>query len=553
MEKGKIITIADLPELVRDFLFGVEIIESVEKLLSSFSLGKEKIKVVLELTRQIVCGWYPLETLPAVFLTNLELDWETAEKFSKDFVGQIILPIDGFLGGIAAEQLQAWGVDPGSFVVTKVSGEGDEKIEENETPEGWVENFLVEANLNINNPVLKSRLEFLLTSFVSGTRNFEEIKSALTRSPKVGGMEMEETAALELLNKIKEKLGAKNFLPSEKKIEQKPKEIISPLFSPPPVRPAPLPVAVQRAERFERSFEKSEKIEKEDEAEIIKEKKKIEEKIAPVFVAPASANEAVEIVIREAGLVLETEELKKRLITVIESRLNGVRDAFETRDFLEKSQAAGGLGFTGGKLVKVMEVLEGIFDKVREKNEEKREQTKTAIKEQKIVKEAARSEEIKKENELKNKRYKEITGQDEKKFPPPATPVFSSPSIMPQPGRPQVVDIASPFRLSGPIEELGQMTLLEFRRLSADPEEAVQKIKDKIDLLEEQGYGKKIFGVRAWRASPINCLNLDLSREALLSGQPLEEIIDKRTKQGETMLKLEEVKALNHLNSQLRF
>ena len=97
------------------------------------------------------------------------------------------------------------------------------------------------------------------------------------------------------------------------------------------------------------------------------------------------------------------------------------------------------------------------------------------------------------------------------------------------------------------------MTIIEFRRMSKDPKEATLKIRDKIELLKEEGYEKYAQGIRAWQESAPNRLYLELSRRALESGNPVPTIIEEQTKSGAPTLTLPEFQAILMLNSQLRF
>ena len=113
-----------------------------------------------------------------------------------------------------------------------------------------------------------------------------------------------------------------------------------------------------------------------------------------------------------------------------------------------------------------------------------------------------------------------------------------------------VQDIRFKKHLVGPIEELENMSLIEFRRLSSDPQEAVEKIKNKINLLEEQGYDQKLLAVQAWQNSLVNQEYLKLSSQALFSGKSLKDLLDDGD-QGH--LTETEVLAILELNGELNF
>ncbi|MCK4554441.1 hypothetical protein KAU19_05810, partial [Candidatus Parcubacteria bacterium] len=59
-------------------------------------------------------------------------------------------------------------------------------------------------------------------------------------------------------------------------------------------------------------------------------------------------------------------------------------------------------------------------------------------------------------------------------------------------------------KVMGPIDELKYMDLISFRRLDQNLVKIVEKIKEKINLLEEEDYAKRLKGIKAWRTSPVN-------------------------------------------------
>jgi len=121
-----------------------------------------------------------------------------------------------------------------------------------------------------------------------------------------------------------------------------------------------------------------------------------------------------------------------------------------------------------------------------------------------------------------------------------------------QAARPQVEEIKAPKRLFGPVEELREMKIEDFRRLSKDPKERVIKIKDKIDLLEEESFDKKMKGVAAWQESPINGLYLNLIQDAFQTGKNIQTIIGEREASGRPTLSWEEFQSILDLNQKLK-
>ncbi|MFA5134151.1 MAG: hypothetical protein WC459_05100, partial [Patescibacteria group bacterium] len=95
------------------------------------------------------------------------------------------------------------------------------------------------------------------------------------------------------------------------------------------------------------------------------------------------------------------------------------------------------------------------------------------------------------------------------------------------PGRPVVEDIKFVSKLYGPLEEIGRMTLDDFRKLSSDPKEVILKIKDKLGLLRGESFKKYQMGVEAWCKSPVYGEYLKLLSETLVSALPLSDILAK--------------------------
>ena len=108
-------------------------------------------------------------------------------------------------------------------------------------------------------------------------------------------------------------------------------------------------------------------------------------------------------------------------------------------------------------------------------------------------------------------------------------------------------------KLTGPVEELGTMNLVNFRRLSENPNSSANKIKDKVLFLEEDSYAKRLAGVKAWRQSPVNKLYLELGEESIRTKTAIDAIINKRRDEGGEYLTVQEFAAIMDLNKSLRF
>jgi len=120
-------------------------------------------------------------------------------------------------------------------------------------------------------------------------------------------------------------------------------------------------------------------------------------------------------------------------------------------------------------------------------------------------------------------------------------------------GKVKMEDVKYVPKVMGPIDELKYMNLINFRRLDQDPNKIVAKIKQKIDLLEEEGYAKRLEGIRAWRTSPVNRLYLAMGQASISRNKPIDVIIEERKMAGKEYLNSQEFEAIMDLNKDLRF
>ncbi len=108
-------------------------------------------------------------------------------------------------------------------------------------------------------------------------------------------------------------------------------------------------------------------------------------------------------------------------------------------------------------------------------------------------------------------------------------------------------------KLTGPVDELGELDLVNFRRLNSNSESAVDKIKQKISNLEEENYVKKLAGIKSWRQSPVNRLYLEIGQESLAKKKSVSEIIEERANNNQEYLTNEEFEAIMNLNKEMKY
>ncbi|MDO8592914.1 MAG: hypothetical protein Q7R92_04085 [bacterium] len=117
----------------------------------------------------------------------------------------------------------------------------------------------------------------------------------------------------------------------------------------------------------------------------------------------------------------------------------------------------------------------------------------------------------------------------------------------------RIEDVKYVPRVMSPLDELKYLDLVNFRRLDKDPALMAEKIKSKINLLEEDGYAKKLEGIKSWRFSPLNKLYLAIGQSSIGENKPVDVIIEEKKIKGEACPTVEEFRAIMDLNKSLRF
>ncbi len=119
--------------------------------------------------------------------------------------------------------------------------------------------------------------------------------------------------------------------------------------------------------------------------------------------------------------------------------------------------------------------------------------------------------------------------------------------------RPQLSDIKAPPRTLGPLEELKTLSLTDFRRLNPSPLEALAHVRAKLDLIGEASVARRLEAVRAWQASPLYQLYLQLGRESIELGKTVAELTAEHQAAGQVTLSDAEFDAIVDFNSKIRF
>lgn len=308
----------------------------------------------------------------------------------------------------------------------------------------------------------------------------------------------------------------------------------------------------------------------------------------------------VDDLIRTHTLSFTDDILTKRFRTVVTARLKDVRDSIETRDRLTRAEKVGGLGLTDDLAGRIMSDVERMATQVQQGM--RVQPTTSPV--PKPVAPAPSTPSV--HEQLLEKIRAQVppppTVPTASVVPPPVVPTppvpvapvpVPKPAAVVQPPRPAAVrvqtpnlrtvptmppvarpaaaapspirrqfvtserptisDVRPPIQVMGPVDELRTLTIDELRRLTPSPADAMKKVEEKIDLLTEESFVLRSQGIAAWKQSPVNQLYLEIGRQSMEAGQPIDAVIGTRLQQGLPTVSVDEFNAIVDLNKRLRF
>lgn len=252
---------------------------------------------------------------------------------------------------------------------------------------------------------------------------------------------------------------------------------------------------------------------------------KLEEKKEEFPEFPALKDEASARIIEKLNFSIP-EDLKGRLGSLIQSWIKEVRSSDQVLEYALKPAQKGGLGLTENQANKLIQVL-----KNSRGGKISKETSKKTIKESTpTLKDIRAKKEVQK--------IVQKPAQPQVRVNVPSGPVRTMQDMLPPTVQSKTV---------GPVEELGLLTLIDFRRLGKDIGEQVAIILDKFKRLKEESFVQYIKAKEAWFVSPLYKRYLEILKKALNQKQPLSTTASKDP-QGMIM---EEIKAMVEINKKL--
>ncbi len=283
----------------------------------------------------------------------------------------------------------------------------------------------------------------------------------------------------------------------------------------------------------------------------------------------AALEKAVDAVVKELTLTDLDEYMTKRLRNTVSTRLRDVRNTLQTKAILTRDVKVGGLGFEAALADRIAAVIERVYQEQRSTivDEEKKHIETTMVEQKTKIDERKTRESEEHAKWFQEKVQSTQNEADIKARMMAALQQSQMPAVKAQVpagsvstnGKPLLTDVrppeaaAAPMRLMGLSEELGGMTLAEFRRLAKDPNQAAEKIAQKLETLHQESFEQWTEGVQAWRTSPLQRQYLKIVADSFAAGKPVAELVKERQTADNSLPTPIELGALIALNSKVQF
>jgi len=269
---------------------------------------------------------------------------------------------------------------------------------------------------------------------------------------------------------------------------------------------------------------------------------------------------AVAAVIDDLKVNFTDEEIRRKFMKLIESRLREVRTDKEVEYFLTVPKADGGFGLDAERAQLVIAVIkkhEPTVVEVKKQVAEKIEVKKTVSAPPPVLKPitppaaprptmpAPPKKDI--VAELLAKEKPEFTINDLIKDKKPSAPVMKPVVTDKKP----MADVTYRPRLLGPIEELRTMDMVNFHRLGNTIEAIIATLEEKIANQRHESWKKGMDAVLAWKDSEVFNIYMQMGVQSALTNKKIADVIVDRQIKNQPSLTQAEFEAILNFNKTL--
>lgn len=287
----------------------------------------------------------------------------------------------------------------------------------------------------------------------------------------------------------------------------------------------------------------------------------------------------IETILSSLSTELSPEQ-RKKMSDIVSSRIKNIRDAVDTRLALGRSLDEGGLGLSGTEASEVSLLIEKKL-KSRELVKDSivnATTTKPINAERPIVQETIKSKPIaiSKKPVVDFKDEKDVVPESKEKvsvkkpepfiIPPkeevmaPVERFIDPPLEKNEPINPSPPTKEKSFEfakkkkigLIGPIEELKEVKIEDWRSLYKTSGEAVSELKERLRVLKKDSFNQMVKGIAAWKKGNIMRLYIEVGAESAKDNMGIKENAESRKLKNISYLTEDEFHAIMDLNRDLR-
>lgn len=393
-----------------------------------------------------------------------------------------------------------------------------------------------EARLSVLSEELFTRLRDALVSFIKGVRSRDQLSELLRRQQAEGGMGFSLDQANQFLTTMD------NFLEVTQVMSEQ--------------EYADWFVRYQR----EAELARLEQDQKKQAAERASDEPTMAGAPRGAVDAPAALVNGIKTVFERIGPLQLDDMLLRRLENAVSTRLRDVRNAIQTKQILSREAKVGGVGFTEQEAERIAGIIEQTYTEQRAQIEvEERERIQTVMNDQQKKIEERRKRESEEHARWFQEKVKSIRPEEALKeqfqksqMQAPSTAFGdASPSAGNQ-IKPRLDGVVPPLRLMGVEDELGTMSWASFRLLSKNPQEAANKIEQRLETLKAESFDRWTQGLESWRQSPLQQDYLKLVTESFSAAKPVAQLVEEKRMTNPNLPSPEELGAIIALNARLQ-
>lgn len=235
-------------------------------------------------------------------------------------------------------------------------------------------------------------------------------------------------------------------------------------------------------------------------------------------------------VLKQANVSIDPD-LFTRFESIVSARLKDIRGNEETKQYLEKAVEQGGMGLAPEKSDAVLAAIASA-----EENRPAPAEDLKPVEKQPMAAYVPMHQPLA-ATQSPVPKIRQSSGRK---------PVMHD--ITPVAKKPQAVPLQRK-RTVGPVDEIGNMALLDFRRMSTDPLEAIDAVLAKFDVLKQESYLLYLDARKAWFRSPMYIAYKTALVSSVNNGWTLEEGL--AAQQGSGQMTESELLAISAINNKL--